>query len=166
MSLCSDEINKSGPRAFKVSRFIGKGKRIDSAPKVSALELSALDVANIRNVDSLSPKETLTSSIGCRIHHLCQGHLRVGRSSGIGLPVYCSSNEDPDTMSEIDKINRNILSPSPDLLQCAIDMRNPMSGKGGIIRYKCMGFSAVTSCRGVATCSWHDDPRTVFLPLR
>lgn len=154
------------PLPFRVSRFISEGMRIDRAVKVSALKFKALDVANLRTVESMSPKETLTSSIECRLHQVCRGHLRLGRGGGVGLPSYCSSNEDPDTMSEVDKINRSILGPAPNLLQSAVEMRNAISGKRGQIRYKCMGFSAVTSCRGVASCSWHADPRAVFLPAR
>ncbi|EIE92586.1 hypothetical protein RO3G_17297 [Rhizopus delemar RA 99-880] len=131
---------------------------------VSKIEIKPLKVDNLKYVmkDTTAPSVT---NIRCVMHEDCQGHL-LGNSRGtIVLPSMCV-NEDLMTMDERGKLNHQMLSDSISPDDYSRGVRNTLMGKRGMLRHACMGIRPLTTIRGVASCTWTEDPSTVYIPYK
>lgn len=156
--------SKDQIQRFSIKRYVRNGGRVDIAPMVSKIEIKPLKVDNLKYVvrDTTSPS---VSNIRCVMHEDCQGHL-LGNSRGtIVLPSMCV-NEDLMTMDERGKLNHQMLSDSISPDDYSRGIRNTLMGKRGMLRHACMGIRPLTTIRGVASCTWTEDPSTVYIPYK
>ncbi|TDH71824.1 hypothetical protein CCR75_003551 [Bremia lactucae] len=104
------------------------------------------------------------SSKFCPYHKNCLGHYQSVDGIALGLPPFCARVDDPKEMSDIDKLNIQLMQGSISALQFGVSLRNMVSGKRGLVKYKAMGFVPSTSMRGVASCHWDSDYNRVYVP--
>ncbi|KAJ3382893.1 hypothetical protein HDU92_004521 [Lobulomyces angularis] len=160
-------LNKeSDAPPFIMHKAVKPGSRVDAAPKVVSIHLAKLNVNNLKYIPWQAKNMNSSSSIFCPYHDECLGHLQSSDGKNIGLPPFCARADDPTEMSETDRLNKGLMNHSIHPRQYAISLRNCIAGKRGILKYKCMGFTPATSMRGVASCHWSEDYRTVMIPER
>lgn len=151
---------------FDITRYVRMKSIVDSYPKVRMVALKPLKIENMKYVKwQLSFSGTYSSKF-CPYHKKYLGHYQSVDGISFGLPPYCARIEDPKEMSETDKHNAYLMQGGISQLQYGISLRNVISGKRGVAKYRAMGFVPTTSMRGAASCTWDGDGSAVMIPRR
>lgn len=150
-------------RPFHVSRYVKQGSRCGNIPRVTRIVIADLKVENMTTVYYDSELPSVSSGGYCKFHAGCLGHLRYCDNGGIAFPSYFVA-DDPDTMSERDYFNNRMITGSVSPSEFSNVIKDSLLGKRSFLRYGMTGFRPLTAMRGVASCSWPDDWRSVYVP--
>ena len=151
---------------FEVKRALVRGGRVDGCARVRSLQLRRLNVDNLRCLPWTSGQTSSISSKRCPLHDRCMGHLRSANGTALLLPACTSDPSGPYELSEIDKLTLQLAGGNISLSQYAVNLRNCISGKRGSLKYGCMGFTSLSTARGVATSVWSEPYYEVWMPKR
>ena len=150
---------------FRIKRVVAPGANSSVYARVKVIQAKPLTVSNLKTV-TFNQKQNTASSV-CSAHddRECRGHLQVGPEGQIGLPQFLVT-EDEFLRDERAKANADLFQGGISSQEYAERVRSTMMGKKGMVRSQLMSIRPMTGARGIATCVWDIDPRTVLLPKR
>ena len=145
---------------FSIYRYQASKRRVDVGPKVSSLEISEIDVDNIKVIKT---RTLLVKTQKCEVHTGCIGHLRTSDDSNVLLPSWCVS-DDPEMQDKRSRATEHMISGiiSPQIYSSEI--RSTLMGKRGLARFRLLGVSPLASIRAVATCAWDLGKHDIEIP--
>ncbi|KAJ2993329.1 hypothetical protein HDV02_002477 [Globomyces sp. JEL0801] len=160
--------NQSKPSPFLPSHYLKERSSVSFVPFVSKLSISEIDTDNLKCIEIDCGTNVNISNTACEFHKQCKGHLTTSHSRRVSFPDFMLSRDIVE-LSTIDIIHRRILNyvgydKDGDLNSIVQDLGTAISGRRGIFKYSLMGCRSSNSARGVATCAWPEDFRTVYIP--